>query len=83
VDLSKYNMLGIAPNETALEDSVREDVTKLRESPLIAPDIKIYGFTYDVFVSPCLYLWKYIWFKHMNTPFKALLTAQEGRIGSA
>ena len=53
VDLSHYNMLGIAPNEAALEESVREDVAKLRDSPLIAPDIKIYGFTYDVFVRPC------------------------------
>ena len=33
-----------------LEESVREDFTKLKESPLIGPDIKIYGFVYDVTV---------------------------------
>ena len=29
---------------------MREDFMKLKESPLIGPDIKIYGFVYDVTV---------------------------------
>ena len=30
---------------------MREDFVKLRESPLISQDIKIYGFVYDVFTA--------------------------------
>ena len=42
---------GIGPTDKDLEESVREDVQKLRESPLIPKQIKIYGFIYDVKVG--------------------------------
>lgn len=48
VDLSSYNFLGIGPSDADLEASVKDDVHKLRSSPLIAKQIKINGFVYDV-----------------------------------
>ncbi|KAK9917717.1 hypothetical protein WJX75_007490 [Coccomyxa subellipsoidea] len=48
VDLSNYNFLGIGPTAADLEDSVKEDIQKLRASPLVSKQIPIYGFVYDV-----------------------------------
>ncbi|KAK9917579.1 hypothetical protein WJX75_006013 [Coccomyxa subellipsoidea] len=48
VDLSNYNFLGIGPTAADLDKSVKEDVHKLRASPLIPKQVPIYGFVYDV-----------------------------------
>ena len=48
MDLSNYNFLGIGPTAADLEDSVKEDIQKLRASPLVSKHIPIYGFVYDV-----------------------------------
>lgn len=48
VDLSNYNFLGIGPTDADLAESVKEDVHKLRASPLIPKQVPIYGFVYDV-----------------------------------
>ncbi|BDA48860.1 probable carbon disulfide hydrolase [Coccomyxa sp. Obi] len=48
VDLSGYNFMGIGPSDADLAESVKEDVHKLRSSPLIPKQIPIYGFVYDV-----------------------------------
>jgi hypothetical protein len=53
VDLSNYNFLGIGPTAADLEDSVKEDIQKLRASPLVSKQIPIYGFVYDVKVRVC------------------------------
>ncbi len=52
VDLSNYNFLGIGPTDADLAESVKEDVHKLRASPLIPKQVPIYGFVYDVKVRP-------------------------------
>ena len=57
VDLSNYNFLGIGPTAADLDESVKEDVHKLRASPLIPKQVPIYGFVYDVKVCSHARTW--------------------------
>ena len=63
VDLSSYNFMGIGPSDADLAESVKEDVHKLRSSPLIPKQIAIYGFVYDVKVrrAPVLLQSSHFW----------------------